>query len=143
MTTKEVSIAFNIKYDTVRRIMYDYNRKGKLKKNQSGGRKRKKLNQNEISFIQAEVDENCWITLKVIKQKINQNFNKDVSERTISKYIGEFNYTLKRITSISERGVTETNNENRKLFCLNFLQLYTLNDPNNIFFQMRQVSTSV
>ena len=114
--------------------MYEFNRKGKTTKKRIGGKRRKKLQQREILFIQNEINENCWITLKMIKEKIKDNFNIDVSERTISKHISEFNYSIKRTTLVSERAVTELNNEHRIIFCSTFFRLNNIFYLNNIFF---------
>lgn len=113
--------------------MYQYHKNGKTTKQKCGGRKPKKLTEVEINFIKHEVDENCSITLKELKKKINEKFHKDVSLKTISRYIDQFQYSIKSVTEICERGETPTNNEFRKYFSYHFLKYY-FNNPNNIFF---------
>ncbi|KII69998.1 hypothetical protein RF11_02307 [Thelohanellus kitauei] len=63
----------------------------------------KKLTQEQNDYILDLVDEDCSITLKELKIKLHERFGIQVCITTISKSLGDFLYSFKRVHMIPKR----------------------------------------
>ena len=59
-----------------------------------GGPRNCKVKQVHLDFIQALLDENPRITLKVISERIEAQFGFKLSKSTVAKHLDMMNYTL-------------------------------------------------
>lgn len=99
LSTKAIADALDLKYCAVVKIVNAYQRTGNSNKKVLGGDKRSKLNEHQKIQLKAWVDENCLLTLKELKLKIESVFGLSVSLSTIDRCLGEFHYTLKLVTT--------------------------------------------
>ena len=56
-----------------------------------------------LDFIQALVDENPRITLRVISERIEAQFGFKLSKSTVAKHLEMMTYTLKAVRIVPER----------------------------------------
>jgi transposase len=71
---KDVSILFNVNYDTVRSIYRTYKKDGRFEKKKTGHR-RSLLSDQQKEQICDWVDEDCTLTLEQLKRKCLDEFN--------------------------------------------------------------------
>lgn len=131
-TRKSAAEIFNVSYSSVVRIYNEYCQKGKIAKSKVGGVKPKKLSPEKINFIKNLLIEDCGLTLKEMKSKVLENFGISVCEATISKYVDSFNFSIKRMTKISNASITENLIEIRKTYSSWFLSV--VNEGRKIIF---------
>lgn len=81
---KNLSTMFDVKYNTVRKIVTVYQNEGRINKNPKGHRP-KKLAINEKEQICDWVDENCTVLTKTLRTKCLEVFGKNVSCSTIDR----------------------------------------------------------
>src|SRR5215204_115485 len=84
----EIADVFGCHRRTVARIVTAYLEEGRTTTRERGGSRTKKLT-NEV-FIKQCMDENCTTSLRVIKTKLLDNFNVEVSKDTVARVISGF-----------------------------------------------------
>ena len=128
-----LAATFQVSYPTIKRVWDHYNDTGEHTSKRKGGNKRKLLSQQHIDYVRELIDENLFITLKDIKEKVEAIDDITVSISTIHRVIGDFNYTLKRVIFRPIQGETEEMWESRRVFS-NWLLRQQNEEQNSIFF---------
>ena len=90
---------------------------------QKGGFRPTKLNCQQNYILQMWIGEDCALTLRNLKDLIEVTFNITIGKSTIAKYIGDFNYSIKRISIQPERRNNESAISSRFNYATRFLQL--------------------
>lgn len=98
-----ISSVIRMKRSTVAGIIKLYQNTGRILANVRGGARYTKLNENHKNEIKRWIDEDCTLSLRLIRNKMKDNFNISVSIPTIFRYIDAFHYSLKRISLIPTR----------------------------------------
>lgn len=132
-TRKNIAQTFNMSYSSVNKIYAEYCKSGRTEKLKVGGRKPKKLSDDQILFIKDLLIEDCSLTLKAIKQSILSEFSISICEATISKYVKSFNYSIKRISKIPKAAITDALIASRKTYSSWLLEA-TNNGENIMYF---------
>ena len=86
-----------------------------------GGPRNCKVKQVHLDFIQALVDENPRIPLKVISERIEAQFGFKLSKSTVAKHLDMMTYTLKAERFVPERANSIENKNKRIFFCSKLL----------------------
>ena len=94
-----------------------------------GGPRNCKVKQVHLDFIQALVDENPRITLKVISERIEAQFGFKLSKSTVAKHLDMMTYTLKAVRFVPERANSIVNKNKRSLFCTKLLNYQSTGKP--------------
>ena len=94
-----------------------------------GGPRNCKVKQVHLDFIQALVDKNPRITLKVISERIEAQFGFKLSKSTVAKYLDMMTYTLKDVRFVPERANSIENKNKRSLFCSKLLNYQSTGKP--------------
>ena len=94
-----------------------------------GGPRNCKVKQVHLDFIQALVDENPRITLKVISERIEAQFGFKLSKSTVAKHLDMMTYTLKAVRFVPERANSIENKNKRSLFCSKLLNYQSTGKP--------------
>ncbi|KAF7689871.1 hypothetical protein CDIK_2804 [Cucumispora dikerogammari] len=110
----------SINYQTVIKIIKTYIETSEIKSKKQGRDRRSKLSEDKKTTICTWINENCTLSLKKIKEKVQNQMNKTVSISTIDRCIREFHYTLKDITMILERRNTDSTIANRLEYARKF-----------------------
>jgi transposase len=82
-----------IKYKTA----FHWVRSGREVMLKKGGMKPKALVEDEINAIVEWVEDDCGLTLKQVKEKVLENFRKNVSTSTIGNYLEGSLFTMKQV----------------------------------------------
>ena len=95
----EVSVDLKIKPPTLSRMWEKYSKTGQKEKTQRGGaRFATKLNDDQKHQIESWVKEDCTLTLKEMKKRVDDDFGVKVSESTISRILLGFHFSIKRVS---------------------------------------------
>ena len=94
-----------------------------------GGPRNCKVKQVHLDFIQALVDENPRITLKVISERIEAQFGFKLSKSTVAKHLDMMTYTLKAVRFVPKRANSIENKNKRSLFCSKLLNYQSTGKP--------------
>ena len=78
-----------------------------------GGDKRSIFRDVHKQFIKDLINDDCTISLKVISEKLLENFNIKASKQCISDTISNFNYSMKCITVVPQARNSPQNIEKR------------------------------
>jgi len=78
------------------------------------------------------INENCSLTLRELKFKINEEYQINVSQTTISKYIKGFHFSVKRLHLIAQASTKPALEISRREYSSWFLQRH--NDRRNLIF---------
>ncbi|CEP16500.1 hypothetical protein [Parasitella parasitica] len=80
MSKAEISRLFEVAYTTVDSILKTFDREGRIEKKKTGtrGPKNQKVNVEHKEFILNLLDEDCALTLGLIKKKLRDQFNLSV-----------------------------------------------------------------
>mgnify|MGYP003407081277 FL=1 len=130
----EIASILNLKYKTVYSIIQVYKKENRIEQKLKGGPRRKALTEDHVDAIKSWIDENCGITLQHIQGLLRSKFNVAVCLKTIDRYIGCFNYTLKSATLIPERRNDEKSLNERYDYANKFMDILSNLDENNLFF---------
>ena len=93
------------------------------------GKKVPILTATEICIIQQWLDNNALLTLPQIRRACLEQFNKNVSESTLSRAIGSFHYSLKRVSFIPERASSEEIVQARHNYATLYLTIMSMREP--------------
>ena len=85
------------------------------------------MTEDQVEQIQLWIDDNCTMTLESMKEKILEELGLNVSLATVHRYVVSFHYTYKRLHVIVEKGETEANWNERRLFSLWLMQMNATN----------------
>ena len=119
----DVANFYQIPYSTVCSIYQDWCENGNsLPMPKERGRKRKLLDEGDLNFIRAKIDEDCTRSLDELRSLLEMQRQKVASLETIRKAIDEFNYSVKRVEVIPQAAETEGIWEKRVEYCHWFLQ---------------------
>ena len=99
----EIVSVLNCSRFQVYRAIKVFNETGRIEKKTTGGLKKKKLSTEHTEFILNIIDEDCSVTLNQLKKMIKDQFDLNVSIPLISKVIGDFSYSFKRVGLVPER----------------------------------------
>jgi transposase len=99
---KDVSLLYDVKYETVRSIYKTYLKDGRVEKKKTGHRK-SLLSDQQKEKICDWVDDDCHLTLEQLKRKCLEEFNISLSVSTVERALKEFHYTIKRVHRIPNR----------------------------------------
>ena len=102
-TISNIAEVMGLKNPTVTGIIKQYQRDGRISSLPRGGIRNSKLNEQQKDLIKSWIDEDCSLSLKNIKTKIFEDLNIIISPSTISRYIDNFHYSLKRVSIVPIR----------------------------------------
>lgn len=119
---KASAITLQINYENARKIIYNYNKTGQCSKMKVGGYKKYTLTESEITFLRECIDDDCTVTLEELRERVFSIYDKIICTATISKYIKNFNYSFKRLHTVTERSLTEENIQKRREYAYSFVQ---------------------
>lgn len=131
---KQMSSLLGIKYSTITSIIAVYNKENRLEKKLKGGARKKSLLPEHLDVIREWIDENCGITLKVIRNRLLDKFKIAISEQTVNRYIGAFNYTFKNATPIPMKRNDDQVINSRHDYAVKFLDILSKFDESHLFF---------
>jgi transposase len=130
----ELGNLFGCHRTTTKRIIDAYKREGRsIARKRDGTGRHKILSEVHVSAIHAHIDQNCTISLRELQRKIEEEFCLVVDMSTINRTISNFNYTLKRLSSVPEKRNDPNNIESRFKYASLFLSLSSQNSS-RIFF---------
>jgi transposase len=112
----------NLSVSTVNNIIKVFNETGRTSSLKRGGVRNKKITQEIQAKIFNLVDENCLISLKDIRDKINNEFSVFLGLSTFFDYLKAFHYTLKLAHAIPERRNDNNAFQSRYLYANSFLE---------------------
>jgi len=121
---KDVSILFNVNYDTVRSIYRTYKKDGRFEKKKTGHR-RSLLSDQQKEQICDWVDEDCTLTLEQLKRKCLDEFNISLSISTVERALKAFHYTIKRVHRIPNRRNDPSVIQQRFDYAINYNRMMT------------------
>jgi len=104
-------------------IVSKFFKTGEAEPRSRGGNRRGKLTIEQKESICGWIDENCLLTLKDIKKRVQEELNLLVSESTIDRCLKSFHYTVKNILPIPVARNTERTIEARFLYAQEFRRL--------------------
>lgn len=131
---KEISSMLGVKYTTTCSIIKVYESEGRFKQKLKGGARKRSMEQFHIEAIKNWIDEDCGITLRVIKERLQKEYQLCVCEKTVDRYIDSFSYSLKSTTLIPARRNDTRSLEDRFAYANDFLNLLSTINESNIFF---------
>lgn len=131
---KEISEALEINYQTVIKIIKNYNKSGTLESKVRGGDRRSILTQEQKNEIYSWVDSDCSITLKELTNRANIKFNINMSYSTVNRTLRQFHYSLKQITVVPERRNSEYTIQKRLEYAQRFRELEVGYEDKNFVF---------
>jgi len=133
-STKQISTFLNIKYSTIYAIIKVYQKEDRFDAKLKGGKRYKKINENHIHAIRSWIDEDCGLSLKAIKCRLQEEFSISICEKTVDRYISSFSYTLKRTSLIPEKRNDANCINARYDYAKKFFEILTSHNESHIFF---------
>lgn len=83
--------------------MKTYKKTGRSEKSKNRSHRERKCTDEVKSFIKSVLDDDCTTTYRTIRQKLDQEKNVQISERTIGRAVNSFNYSFKRTSPMTLR----------------------------------------
>jgi len=77
-----------------------------------------RLTEDEVEMLQGWIDDDVTMTLEAMRQRVLQEFQKDICLSTVKNYVERFHYTYKRIHLIPQAADTEALWEERRQYAL-------------------------
>ncbi|KAG0426065.1 hypothetical protein DMUE_5992, partial [Dictyocoela muelleri] len=133
-SASDLSSIFGFKRTTIYSIIKKYKNHEPIEKKQRGGQRRKSLSEQDKGAIRGWIDENCALTLKEIKSKIELERGVVVSQSTINRCISGFNYSMKRINIMPIKRNNMEVISLRAQYANRFMELLSTIDDSKIFF---------
>lgn len=99
-----------------------------------GGQRKKALNDVHIAALQKNIDDDCSISLELLRDNLKNDFNIDVCTMTIHRYIKSFNYTVKKTTLIPIKRNDERAINAREEYANAFFNLLSDLDESRLYF---------
>jgi transposase len=119
---------------TVNKVIQVYLKEGRIEKKQRGGTRRKSLNDFNKALLKSYMIEDCGISLRKMKGKLEAETNVIASLKTIDRAINSFNWSLKRSSLIPERRNDHATIEKRFEYASKLFDLISLHDGQNFYF---------
>ena len=139
MTYRDISILFDVPYETVRSIVKLFIKTGRIRTIKQRQPKIKKLSIEEEAFLKNKIAEDVSVTLKKLKSSLLAEKGIAVSIPTIAREIKNFNYSLKRVVLVPSMRNSAENIEARFNYANEYL---LLNEEKIIFLDEFGVSCS-
>ena len=130
------------KSGTVAAIIRKFNRTGVVAADARGGDRRSKLDSEMKKAVCDWVDNDCLVTLKELKKRIQSTYNLSVSTSCIDRCLRAFHYTIKRVVAIPAARSRESTIESRFDYATRFRELQQ-NFPTKSFLFLDEVGFSV
>lgn len=131
---KQIASMFNVKYHTICAIIKVYEKENRYEQKLKGGVRKRSLEENHIQAIRSWIDENCAMTLKAIKMKLQECYNIDICLKTVDRYISSFSYTIKQISLIPQRRNDEKAIQSRYNYAVEFFEIISKISESHIIF---------
>lgn len=125
-----IAAEVDIQYKAVANIIRTYKLTGRMISKKNRKSKPKKINTDIKTFIDQLIFDDVSVTLKMMKQKINERFNVSVSKSSIQRTLATFNYSFKRVVCVPQARNTRRNIECRYLYAQDMI----LTDENKIIY---------
>lgn len=131
----DISKDTNVPRGTVFAICQIFSETGEWEAKPRGGTRNKKITDRMLAFLNDELQEDCTLTLQVLRERINTKFNTYIkSNSTIHNALKGINYTMKMITpSPLQRNTPERINQ-RYEYAQEYDQINCEFAPKNIIF---------
>jgi transposase len=133
-TAIKIASIFRFKRTSIYSIIKKYKDGKPVERMRKGGIKRKILSDSDISPIKSWIDEDYSITLKQIKVRCENDLSIQVSKSSLARYIGNFNYTFKKISLLPERRNDLETIDLRAEYAESFMNIVSSIDDSKIFF---------
>jgi len=130
----EIAKVLGVKLPAVYAIIKIFVEENRIEKKLKGGSRNRKLGPEQIQSIQNWIDDDCSITLKVIKSRILSTYDINVSLMTIGRYITAFNYTIKSTKLIPQRRNDDRSIDDREEYALAYFRMLTNIDDSKVYF---------
>ena len=114
-------------YSTVRSIVNNYKKNFTIEPKKKGRWMGKKVSEEDATFIQNCIDQDCTITMKMVQRRLLQERNLNISCSTISRHLKKMKYSRKRITRICRRSLEPEREHIRVAFVVKLIQYYNEN----------------
>ena len=112
----EISKALDISHQTISNIAERYLETGSMLPKKRGGDKKSLLTSEEKGVICSWVGECCTLTLKELKLKVEENFQKMVSISTINTCLKEFHFSLKMVSLVPDGRNRQSTRDQREAY---------------------------
>ena len=131
---KNIAHILNVNISSVYAIIKVYLSESRINKKTKGGTRIMKMATEHIQSLQNWIDDDCSVSLEALKTRLMEVYSLNVSIMTISRYITEFNYTLKRTKLIPSRRIDDKSIDDRETYALQYLKLVSELDDTKIYF---------
>lgn len=129
---QDIANTLRLKRSTVYSIRKAFIEDGREHSKKRGGNRPQKLADAQQEAILDWIDEDCTQPLKRIADRVNTEFDIQVSRQTIGKILKEFHYSIKRVSLIPERRNCPEVIEKRYVFAMRMLE--NAHNRHKIFF---------
>jgi transposase len=119
---KTISEELDLNYQTVASVVRIFRLNGRIFAQKSRNVSKKKLSENDTTFIKTAIENDVSITLNTIKVKLHTERGVAVSRSTINRSICDFNFSFKRLQLIPEMRNSSSNIEKRYAYATEYLQ---------------------
>ena len=130
----------SLKSGTVAAIIPKFNWTGVVAADAKGGDRRSKLDSEMKKVVCDWVDNDCLVTLKEIKERIQPTYSLSASTSCIDRCLGAFYYTIKKFDSIPAVCNRESTIESRFDYATRFRELQQI-FPTKSFLFLDEVGT--
>ncbi|KAG0425482.1 hypothetical protein DMUE_6027, partial [Dictyocoela muelleri] len=129
----EIARRLSLNRTTVSKIITKFIKIGELSTKKRGGCK-KILSEEHINALKEFLDEDATMSLKMLKNKLHENFGISCSLKTIDRSVQGFFYSLKRLSIIPAKRNDIVAINKRFLYAQEFYRMLGENDGNNVIF---------
>jgi transposase len=123
MTVHEIATFFKTSNSTVSRIVYQFKSSGTVVTKHVGGNRAKFFSVNILNEIKSLIENDCSLTLSKIQNLIETKYGIKYSISTLHRKIDNFNYTLKRVSLVTETRNSPSTIEKRFEYARDFYQM--------------------
>jgi len=134
MSVKDICLYESLPNSTVHNIINRFRKHNTFAKLKQGGKKYSKITPEIKEYLQKEVDENCTVSLKVLKQGIFDKFGVHLCESTIHGNLKQMHYSLKMLKLMPEKRNDAQTIELRKQYAIDFDNVIDEYADTNVFF---------
>lgn len=131
---KDIANYEELSVSTIKSIIKKFEDSGSINKIQRGGAKRSKMTDEQREFISDEVDKNCAITLKSLRDLFIAKFGNYIGLTTIYDNLKRIDYSMKLLTPVPIRRNDEDTLISRRNYAREFLQLESQYPDECIYF---------
>jgi len=134
MSVKDICTYETLSKSTVYHIIDKFTQTNCFLKCKQGGKKYEKITPEIQTFIRNQVDDNCTLSLRALKQMVFLKFGCTVCESTIHRNLKVMHFSLKMIKVIPEKRNDPETIEIRKRYASGFDSIIDEYPDTNIFF---------